>query len=264
MKKIFTFACASSLALSVSAFNLATEGETYWGSQCAAIGLADGTVAIHTYYLAEGEDTEVTLPSTIQVWEGDVMTAEYEVSQIGSGSAALWVSDLSENNALATITTITVAEGVKSIAQSCFGWTATSLQTISLPSTLSSIGAGAFAACDALTTIRCAAAAAPILALSTDEWAWTDHFKGGAAWDCIVNQCKVKVPETAIESYNQDPWTYWTAFYSAGNVEADDTATLQSITSADAQQPAYDLQGRPYVRLQRGLQIVGGRKCIIE
>ena len=208
MKKIFTLASAMIMAMSAFAYDTATEGEAYSGSKCQAYGLADGTVAITTYYLdTENPSTEITLPATIQVWneDGTEMTAEYEVSQVGySNWNNLWVSDGTETNALSTITSITLSEGIKTINSSAFGWMSSpALTTVVLPSTLTTIKAGAFASCDNLTSITCNAATAPTLDSSEG---WGDHFKGAASWDQITTNCKVYVPsEEAQASYNQDP-----------------------------------------------------------
>lgn len=146
MKKIFTLASAILIATSAMAYDTATEGEAYYGSSCCAYGLADGTVAITTYYLdTENPTTEITLPATIQVWneDGTEMTAEYEVSQVGYSTwNNLWVSDGSETNVLSTMTSITFTEGIKTINTSAFGWMSNpTLTTIVLPSTMTLIKA---------------------------------------------------------------------------------------------------------------------------
>ena len=51
MKKIFTLAFTMLIAVSAMAYDTATEGTAYTGSNCQAYGLADGTVAITTYAL---------------------------------------------------------------------------------------------------------------------------------------------------------------------------------------------------------------------
>ena len=51
MKKITLSLMAMAIAVSAFAYDLAVEGQQYWGPNCAAYGLADGTVAVTTYYL---------------------------------------------------------------------------------------------------------------------------------------------------------------------------------------------------------------------
>ncbi len=268
MKKVFTLISAMSVAVASFAYDSATDGEIYFGSGCQAYGLADGTVAITTYYLdTENPTTDITLPATIQVLSEDktTVTAEYAVSQVGYSSwNNLWVSDGSDSNALPTITSITLSEGIKTINTNAFGWMSSpALKTVTLPSTLTLIKAGAFASCDSLTSIVCNAATAPTLDSSEG---WTDHFKGASAWDQIANNCKISVPnETAQASYNQDPWTYWTVFYDASGVVVVEPTGLQSTLSpADADAPAYNLAGQRAADSARGIKVSNGRKVLVK
>lgn len=267
MKKVFTLVSAMSVALASFAYDSATEGTAYYGSSCCAYGLADGTVAITTYYLdTENPTTDITLPATIQVMNEDKteVTAEYAVSQVGYSTwNALWVSNGSDANALPTITSIVISEGIKTINTSAFGWMSSpALKSVTLPSTLTLIKAGAFASCDSLTTIVCNAATAPTL---DDSEGWTDQFKGASAWDQIINNCKISVPnETAQASYNQDPWTYWTAFYGASNVVVETTGIRSAVSPAAADAPAYNLAGQRVADSARGIKVSNGRKVLVK
>lgn len=267
MKKIFTLASAILIATSAMAYDTATEGEAYYGSSCCAYGLADGTVAITTYYLdTENPTTEITLPATIQVWneDGTEMTAEYEVSQVGYSTwNNLWVSDGSETNVLSTMTSITFTEGIKTINTSAFGWMSNpALTTIVLPSTMTLIKAGAFASCDNLTSITCNAATAPTLDSSEG---WNDQFKGATSWDYIANNCKVYVPsEEAQASYNQETWSYWNAFYEAGNVVVAQGNGITAPTVATLDTPAYNIAGQRIADGTKGLIIKNGKKVIVR
>lgn len=267
MKKIFTIASAMMMALSAMAYDNATEGQAYYGSNCCAYGLADGTVAITTFYLdTENPSKEITLPATIQVWneDGTEMTAEYEVSQVGySNWNNLWVSDGSDSNVLSTIEKITLSEGIKTINSSAFGWmTSPALTTLTLPSTLTLIKAGAFASCDNLTAIYSNAETAP--SLDTSE-GWTDQFKGAASWDQIVNNCKVYVPsEEAQATYNQDPWSYWTAFYDQSNVVVNATGINSVAKDSANDTPCYNIAGQRVTDNAKGIIIKGGKKVIVK
>lgn len=235
MKKITLSLMAMAIAVSAFAYDLAVEGQQYWGSNCAAYGLADGTVAVTTYYLPT-DYTEIWIPTALEVWEGDVKTAEYEVSQVGYDTwGALYVE---QNGAQANnlVTAIHIAEGVKLINESAFAtWQydgvveATqflALASVELPSTLTTIGNYGFHGADALRSIKCDAATAPTIG--------TDGFKGLSAWDAITTQCVVYVPsEAAKETYNTASWSYWTEFYNNGNVIVEN-GSATSITEVES------------------------------
>ena len=214
MKKLFSTLLIALVALNAMAYDTATEGTEYYGSGIKAIGLADGTVAAYQFYDGDTgayQNGTITVPATVQIWEDGNMTAEYEVSTVGtSWSPAIFVGS-GDNSEWANVTKVVISEGVKKIVMGAFTtWSAmTNLKEVVLPSTLTNIGPGAFQGCEGLTSITCAAATAPTL----DDAGWTDQFKGYTEWDCIVKKCKVYVPsDAAKESYNQDPWSYWTAF----------------------------------------------------
>ncbi len=197
----------------------ATEGTAYYGSGIRGIGLADGTVTAYQFYTGGSYvDGTLYVPATLQVWEDGVCTAEYRVSTVGtSWSPSIYVGE-GETSDWAGVSKIVINEGVKNIAQGAFTtWAAaTNLKEVSLPSTLKSIGAGAFAGCEGLETIIFEGYEPPTL----DDPGWTDHFKSYSDdWDAIIKNCKVYVwSEYAQENFNQDPWTYWTGFYTNGNV----------------------------------------------
>ena len=269
MKKVFTLVSAMSVALASFAYDSATEGTAYYGSSCCAYGLADGTVAITTYYLdTENPTTDITLPATIQVMNEDKteVTAEYAVSQVGYSTwNNLWVSDGTDTNVLSTITRITISEGIKTINTSAFGWmTSPALTTVTLPSTMTLIKAGAFAWCDNLTSITCNATTAPTLDSSEG---WGDHFKGNSSWDKITTSCKVYVPsEEAQATYNPATWSYWTEFYNNDNVVVASSDGIETLTTATAttDAPAYNLAGQRVANGTKGLMIKNGKKMIVK
>ena len=202
------------------AFDKATEGTAYYGSGIQGIGMADGTVAAYQFYTG-GTYVDGTLyvPATLQVWEDGVCTAEYRVSTVGMAgwNSVIYVGE-GETTDWAGVSKVVINEGVKKIVQGAFTtWAAaTNLKEVTLPSSLTNIGAGAFAGCEALETIIFEGYEAPTL----DNPGWTDHFKSYSNdWDAIVKNCKVYVWEEYIqETFNQDPWSYWTEFFNNGNV----------------------------------------------
>ena len=130
MRKVLLPIMALIISVSAFAYDAATENEKYYLSNCEAVGLNDGTVAITSYY---GTETAVTLPAVIEKWEdsgsGWVKTKEYQVSQIGNGSAVNFEASL------ASITSLTIPEGVTTIAESAL-YGASSLATLTIPASL--------------------------------------------------------------------------------------------------------------------------------
>ena len=227
MRKIFLSLAAICLSVNLFAYDSAVAGTTYYGSKCAAYGLSDGTVAITNYYIDE-DQTEIVFPATIQVYEDEVMTAEYEVSAVGvSGWNNIWFGSVSSYQYNGTVTSLVFSEGIKKIEAGAL-YEVTSLASMHLPSTLTSIGNYAFQSCDALRTITCDAVSAPALG--------TDAFKGLASWDAIGLNCQVIVPsEAAKETYNTykdgaGTWTYWDVFYGAGKVVVKSGTGIENTT----------------------------------
>ena len=196
------------------------------------------------------------------------MTAEYEVSTVGtSWSPAIWVGEGATSN-LAGVSTVVINEGVKKIAQGAFTtWAAaTSLKSVVLPSTLTNIGAGAFAGCEGLTTIYCYAESAPVL----DNPGWTDHFKGYTSWDCIFLNCTLYVPsEAAKETYNQqgDNWTYWGEFYNNDRIKvipSTPTAVNAVKVVKTKSNTVYNLAGQRVNGTMKGLVVKDGKKLMTK
>ena len=229
MKKLFLSCMAILACTTMFAYDKAVAGDVYYPDGYQAYGLDDGTVAIVAAYITEG--TEVVIPGVVEIWtkeEPYEKLAEYEVSQIGLYDIEYlkgwsFYVDLNGEDATATVTKLVVEEGVKLIEESAFGWKMTALEDVELPSTLEGIGAYAFGGLDGLKSIVCKAAAAPALLPVVQDASWSgDHFKGTAEWDTIIKNCKVTVPsDAAKETYNQDPWSYWTGFYTNENVVVD-------------------------------------------
>ena len=210
----------------VWAYDQATEGTQYSGSNCTAYGLSDGTVAITTYYTTDGQ-TEVTFPATIQLWEGETMTAEYKVSAVGvSGWGSIYLGSVKTYQYNGTITSLKFSEGIETINASAF-YEMTSLQSVELPASLTTIGDYAFTSCDALKSITCYGTTAPALG--------TDALKGLASWDAIAANCVLKVPDGCTASYaaytfdNTQTWTYYDQFYTNNKIHE---LSYPSITTA--------------------------------
>lgn len=255
MKKLLLLMLVLSGAVSSFAYDKATEGAKYYGNNCEAYGLSDGTVAISAYYLAD-EQTTVEFPATIQIWtteEPYEIAAEYEVSQIGYQGWDFYF-EMNKANALASITSITIPEGVTTINGNF--WGATALKTLTLPSTLTGINPGwAFGGAAALTSIVSNATTPPTLAEG-------DMFP----WSIIGDKtCTVAVPSGAAANYNQDPWTYWTGFYNAELIsEVTGIGEVQEFKGLKVQgSEIFDLQGRRVAQPKAGqAYIVNGKKVL--
>ena len=225
MKKLILSLMLLMGAMSSFAYDAATSGTVYYGSNCAAYGLADGTVAIYQYYTSD-DQTEVVFPSSIQIWtteEPFEITAEYEVSAVGvSGWGSIYLGSSSTYQYNGSVTSLVFSEGIKTINTSAF-YEMTSLSSITLPSTLTTIGDYAFTSCDNLKTITCKATS---LSLGTDA------LKGLSSWDYIAANCVITVPDGCTANYaaytfdNTQTWTYWDQFYSNNNIHESSSFTI--------------------------------------
>lgn len=231
MKKIFVSLMVMTIAMSAFAaggnvLGTATAGAEYWGTgdpYYKAYGLEDGTVAIYAIYLSAAT-TEITVPDVIYTNTTDEHEdyIYYEVSQIGySNWGVAWI-DLSGANQLTSLTSVTLAEGVKRVNDGAF-YGATALTTLNLPASSESIGDYAFDGATALTTINFAGSEAPAIS-------------GGHefSWSLIENKsCYIYCKDaTTVETFNQNPWTYWTEFYNAGLVKVKGGTTAIDNTEA--------------------------------
>ena len=62
MKKIFLSMMALAIAMNAFAYDLAEKDTIYYGSGCAAIGLADGTVGVYRARLQKRRTTKILGP----------------------------------------------------------------------------------------------------------------------------------------------------------------------------------------------------------
>lgn len=224
MKKVLFTIMACLGTMGSYAYDTATEGQIYYGSNCEACGLADGTVAIYKYYTTDDQN-EVTFPATIQVWDGETMTAEYEVSAVGvSEWKNVYLGSASTYQYTGTVNSLVFAEGIKTINASAF-YEMTSLQNVALPSTLAAIGDYAFTSCDAMKHLTIGA---QNLTLGTEA------LKGGSSWDAIAAGCTVVVPDGCTANYasysadNTQPWSYWDQFYANNNIHEASSFTIDN------------------------------------
>lgn len=207
MKKIFLSLVCVAFAFNAMAYDLATEGTEYWCSGTPwykVVGLSDGTVAI-TLVGASESQASVTFPT--EVWSSADPYPHFQVSQIGDGSSPVYM-DFAGSDGHADVTTIVIPDGVNVAANALKSFTNLKWLTINGNTV---VGEYAFYGDDALEGIWFNGTSIP----ACGEGA----FQGSSSWDVIVTNCKVEVlTEEAKESFNHDPWDYWTAFYSNGKV----------------------------------------------
>ena len=128
------------------AYDAAEEGSQYSCGSVKVIGLANGKVAVTDVWLGAGE-TAVTIPSEAHATYNNTTSENcdltFEVQQVGTGSCAIWVAR-EDASFLASVTSLTISEGVTTIAANAFS-SATSLTSIYFNGTTApTIGADAF------------------------------------------------------------------------------------------------------------------------
>ena len=88
------------------------------------------------------------------------------------------------------------------------------LTSLTIPASVTSVAAWAFATCDNLATIFFMGTEAPAIG--------GDAFRGSDAngWDYIFKHCTITVKSNVCkESFNTADWSYWQCFYNEGNVK---------------------------------------------
>ena len=138
------------LIISVAAFayDAATEGVQYDGNdwKVKVVGLSNGKVAVTNIKL-DAEETTITIPATFHAqWDHGTEAScdlNFEVEQAGNGEWAIYV-ERESTSFLASVTSLTISEGVTTIAANAFS-SATSLTSIYFNGTTTlSIGEYAF------------------------------------------------------------------------------------------------------------------------
>lgn len=136
------------ISVAAFAFDAATEGVQYDGNEwkIKVVGLSNGKVAVTDVKL-DAEATSVTIPATFHAqWDHSTEAAcdyNFEVEQAGNGSWAIYVERGGESF-LASVTSLTISEGVTTIAANAFS-SAASLTSIYFNGTSApSIGEYAF------------------------------------------------------------------------------------------------------------------------
>jgi hypothetical protein len=141
------------------------------------------------------------------------------------------------------LTSVTILGNVTSIGNDAF-YDCISLTSITIPSSVTSIGNGAFYGCQGLKEIYCEAVTPP-------------DSEGEPFMDLGRSNIMLVVPDGSEELYKAHP--IWKDFW----IETP-TGISPLLTSPEEEKPIYELSGRRLQKMQRGINIVNGRKVLIR
>lgn len=130
----------------------------------------------------------------------------------------------------------------------------TSLSSVILGSNLQTIGLLAFTNCSALTTMVCQ---------SPDVITCLTEYDANIFTDSRYKEGTLYVPTNLIEQYRTiDPWKYWGEIKSLEECEFLGI-DAPALSNTDEQQ-IYSIDGRRLQTMQKGINIVGGRKIVVK
>ena len=155
------------------------------------------------------------------------------------------------------MTSVTIPSSVTSIGSYCFSY-CRSLTSITIPESVTSIGKGCFYGCSGLTSIYVKAVTPPALHSAPFD-------------DSQLNgKCTLYVPISAAEAYEKAP--YWQAFSIIK--EMDFTTAVNGVYTPGKLVTVYALDGTVVKRqadrtrlsetLPRGIYIVEGKKYVVR
>ena len=150
-----------------------------------------------------------------------------------------------------SLTSVTIPNSVKEIGGYAFYWNG--LTSVTIGNSVAEIGPGAFLGCTALTTLYSLNTTPPSIALDdnfTDNWFTDDQY----------TSLNVFVPQEALEAYqNAERWKDFK------NLQGDPTLGVEKInTKSNAEAVYYDLRGNRLNAPKRGLNIINGKKVMME
>ena len=122
-----------------------------------------------------------------------------------------------------------------------------SLTSITIPSSMKSIGYGAFYGCSVLTSVICEAVTPPTC--------------GEDVFGSVPTEfTTLYVPEASVETYRStNPWS---TFGKINNINTKIEAVTGSANDGDAPRAVYNLSGQHTVQSGKGIYIIGGKKVL--
>lgn len=151
------------------------------------------------------------------------------------------------------LTSISIPEGVLSVGSYAF-YNCTALTNVNIPRYLTSIGYRALYGCEGIKSITCLALTPPSI----------ETFLGSTTlglWGNQLDSITLYVPEEAVSAYQAA--TCWRDF---PNIVAIDAAGIGALTVTEEVSPSviFDLQGRRLRGKQKGLNIISGKKVLVQ
>ena len=143
------------------------------------------------------------------------------------------------------LSSITIPEGVSSIYKETFSG-CEALATVSLPSSIVEINEKAFDGCRRLTTVYCAAVNVPEVASNAFPLQ-------------ISSNATLYVPEESLSAYKRN--SEWSMF---SRIQVFDPSGIHPIISEYNQSAIYDLSGKLLTSPQKGVNIINGKKVVME
>jgi len=145
-------------------------------------------------------------------------------------------------------TSFTIPESVTSIKDYAF-YRHVNLSSVTIGNSVTSIGEGTFQECSKLYSIRCEAETPPSLNKST--FLGTPQANG-----------TLYVPAGSVEAYKTaDEWKEWGTILP---IESKDDDAITNIKQVEKSTSIYNLQGHRLQKAQKGLNIVGGKKILLN
>lgn len=148
------------------------------------------------------------------------------------------------------LTSLTLPESVETIGKEAF-YGCSGLTSLTIGENVTSIGGSAFFNCTSLLDIYVGAPIPPVCGWSVFD-ARYDLYK-------IYESATLHVPEGKIKTYSIAD--IWRAFK---NIKDDYVSSIETIGYDDASQQIFDLSGKRLQNARKGINIIDGRKVIVE
>ena len=135
-----------------------------------------------------------------------------------------------------------IGDGVSEIGDYAF-FGSSNLKSVIIPSSMTLIGNQSFSHCSELEKIDCEATTPPDAFNNTFE-------------DVETSQVLLVVPDGSLAQYKAH--NVWKQFW------VETPTGISSLLTSPEEEPIYDLSGRRLQKMQRGINIVGGKKVLMK